>query len=57
MTFLRFIFSFLYIRNWHSGKMEVSRPRLLVFLAALFLLGLAAVMIIFLQTPIMYAAP
>ncbi len=56
MSFLRFIFSFLYTRNWHTGEMEISRARLYVFLAALFLFMVATVMIMILQKPIVYVA-
>jgi hypothetical protein len=56
MGFWRFIFSFLYIRNWHSGQMELSRPRIALFASAIFLLILAITLITFLQTPIEYNA-
>ncbi len=54
MAFLRFVFSFLYVRNWHSGEMELSRPRIAIFCAALFLILLAFTMITFLQAPVEY---
>lgn len=54
MTFWRFVFSFLYVRNWHSGNMELSRPRVALLFASLFLLILAVTLITFLQTPISY---
>ena len=54
MSFFRFILSFLYIRNWHNGKMELSRPRLMVFGAFVLLITLAMLMIAFLQIPIEY---
>ena len=57
MTFWRFIFSFLYVRDWHTGQMELSRPRIMLFLALLFLLVLALTLITVLQTPIDYQAP
>lgn len=56
MSFFRFVFSFLYIRNWHTGKMELSRPRLIVFGAFLLLILVAMLMIAFLQIPIEYRA-
>jgi hypothetical protein len=37
--------------------MELSRPRLSIFFAALFLMFLAVVMIVFLQSPVEYVAP
>ena len=56
MTFWRFVFSFLYVRNWHTGEAELSRPRLALFSAALFLLVLAIMLITILQTPIEYVS-
>lgn len=52
MTFLKFIFSFLYVRNWHTGELELSRPRIAIFCGGLFLLLLAFTMIVFLQSPV-----
>jgi hypothetical protein len=52
MSFFRFVFSFLYVRNWHTGERELSRPRLLVFGSILFLLLLALTLIAVLQTPL-----
>jgi uncharacterized membrane protein YidH (DUF202 family) len=56
MSFLRFVFSFLYIRNWHTGRMEISRSRLWLFLALIGLVCLALGIISFLQAPISYEA-
>lgn len=56
MDFLSFVFSFLYTRNWYSGKMELSRARLYVFTAGLFLILLGMVIVAFLQTPVSYSA-
>ncbi len=56
MTFWRFVFSFLYVRNWYTGDLELSRPRLALLSAALFLLVLAVMLITVLQTPIEYVA-
>lgn len=57
MSFFRFVFSFLYTRNWHTGQMELSTPRVMVFLAGLVLLAIGTTMIVFLQQPIVYYAP
>lgn len=54
MNFIRFIFSFLYVRNWYTGEMEISRPRVALFSAALFLFMLALTMIAILQAPVEY---
>ena len=55
MTFGVF-FSFLYVRNWHDGQLELSRPRVALFAGSLFLLVLAITIITILQTPIEYHA-
>jgi hypothetical protein len=55
MEFWRFVFSFLYVRNWYNGQMELSRPRVALFASALFLFMLAFTIIAILQAPIEYA--
>ncbi len=57
MSFWRFAFSFLFVRNWHTGEMELSRPRMALFCAGLFLLLLALTIISVLQAPVEYIAP
>lgn len=57
MGFFRFAFSFLYVRNWHTGKMELSRPRLAIFCGAVFLLLLSLTLISILQAPVEYTRP
>lgn len=54
MNFLRFVFSFLFVRNWHTGEMELSRSRTAIFASAIFLVLLALTMISFLQAPVDY---
>jgi len=54
MGFIKFAFSFLYQRNWHTGNMELSRVRVAVFCGGLFLLLLALSIIAFLQAPVEY---
>jgi len=56
MDFVRFVFSFLYVRNWHNGRMELSRPRLTVFCGGIFLFLLSLSIIGFLQAPVVYVA-
>lgn len=56
MSFIRFIFSFLYTRDWHTGSMELSRPRVALFCGVLFLLLLALIIISFLQAPVTYTS-
>ena len=57
MNFIRFVFSFLFVRNWHTGEMELSRSRMAIFSAALFLILLALTMISFLQSPVEFYRP
>jgi hypothetical protein len=54
MTFWHFVFSFLYTRNWHTGVRELSRPRVALFAAGVFLVLLAFTLISFLQAPLVY---
>lgn len=56
MSFWHFVFSFLYVRNWHTGSPELSRERVALFSAILFLILLALSIIAFLQAPLEYAA-
>lgn len=55
MTLWQFLFQFLYTRNWHSGELELSQPRLILFLAMLTLILLGVLIVGFLQTPVSYA--
>jgi len=57
MVFWHFIFSFLYTRNWHTGERELSRPRVALFAAGIFLVLLACTLISFLQAPLVYVPP
>ncbi|MFW6209955.1 MAG: hypothetical protein ACOC4E_00505 [Patescibacteria group bacterium] len=57
MDFLKFAFSFLFVRNWHTGVKELSRLRVAVFCAGLFLLLLALTIVAILGLPTEYAAP
>jgi hypothetical protein len=54
MNIFEFVFSFLYTRDWYTGKMELSRPRVALFSAALFLILLGVVIASILQAPIEY---
>ena len=54
MTFWQYIFSFLFTRNWHTGKPELSRPRVALFAAGIFLVFLALALVSFLQAPLVY---
>lgn len=54
MSFFRFVFSFLFVRNWYTGEMELSRPRLVLFFVGIFLLMLALTIISVLQAPVIH---
>ena len=54
MKIIQFVFSFLYERNWHSGERELSRPRVALFSAMIFLILLGLLIVSILQTPIEY---
>ena len=51
---VRFVFSFLYTRNWHSGEHELSRPRVALFGGMVFLVVLGLLIAFFLQAPVEY---
>jgi len=57
MTFFKFLFPFLYARNWHNGDLELSRPRVALFTAMLFIILLGILMASILQSPIVYTLP
>ncbi len=54
MKFMQFVFGFLFSRNWHSGEMELSRPRVALFSSMLFLILLGILMASILQAPVTY---
>lgn len=56
MNFWQFIFFFLYVRNWHTGQRELSRSRVSLFAAAIFLVILSLFLISIMQTPVTYDA-
>ena len=56
MNLWQFIFGFLYTRDWHTGEMELSRPRLALFAGMVVILVLAIIFAIILQTPVTYEA-
>ncbi len=56
MNFFQFVFSFLYVRNWHTGQYELSRSRVALFGMGLFLLMLAALLAMVMQAPVVYVA-
>lgn len=55
MNLFRFAFPFLYTRDWHTGAYEISRPRIVLFSAMLFLILLAIIIVAILQSPVKYS--
>lgn len=54
MKIFQFIFGFLYTRNWYSGELELSRMRVSLFFAMIFLLLLGVAIVSVLQAPVTY---
>ena len=54
MEILQFVFSFLYTRNWYTGDLELSRSRVSLFFAMLFLILLGIAIVSILQAPVAY---
>jgi len=55
--FFRFAFSFLYIRNWHTGRKELSHSRLVIFGCGAVFLFVSLAAIGFLQAPVEAVIP
>jgi hypothetical protein len=51
---IQFLFPFLFVRDWHSGKQEVSRLRAFVFCVAVGFIVISIGAIAFLQAPVSY---
>lgn len=56
MNILRFIFPFLFVRNWYDGSFELSRSRLILFLMFVCLMLLGVGIVRYLQAPIVYSS-
>lgn len=54
MKLVKFLFPFLFVRNWHSGEEELSRPRVVAFGAAVGFLVLGLIAVAILQMPVAY---
>ncbi len=54
MKILRFVFPFLFVRNWHDGSFEISRPRLILFLGCVAVIMVCLGVAYLLQAPVMY---
>lgn len=56
MEIIQFIFYFLFTRNWYTGELELSRPRVVLFAAMLTLILLGVLIASMLQTPVTYTS-
>lgn len=54
MQLLKFLFPFLFVRNWHSGEEEISRPRMFAFCTAVGFILIGVIAIAILQMPVEY---
>lgn len=54
MNFFRYIFRFLYVRNWHTGAWELSRRRVYWFTGVSVILVITILLIFFAQLPVVY---
>lgn len=54
MKYIRFVFPFLFVRNWYDGSWELSRARVFIFSALGFLILLSLVIAYVLQAPVVY---
>ncbi len=57
LRIVRFIFPFLFVRNWHDGHWEVSYARLGVFVAGIIFIILGIILMYSMQAPAVYVAP
>lgn len=55
MTFWQYVFRFLYVRNWHTGRYELSRQRMYWFVGLLTVLAIMLVIIYLLQASTVYS--
>jgi len=56
MKLIRFIFPFLFVRNWYDGCFEFSRARLVLFLLFMSMLCLGVGIVYYLQSSIVYSS-
>jgi hypothetical protein len=56
MKILRFIFPFLFARNWYNGNWEFSWQRFTLFAGTLGFIILGLIIAFMLQTPVTYNA-
>jgi len=56
MNIIRFIFPFLFVRNWYDGSWELSRARLILTAMVFFLIVLGMGIAYYLHIPVTYTA-
>ncbi len=56
MNIVRFVFPFLFVRNWQNGLWEFSRARFVLSLLFLSLLIMGILIAYTLQSPVRYSA-
>jgi hypothetical protein len=56
MNILRFIFPFLFVRNWYDGTWEFSKMRCILFSILIVLVMLGFYIMHALQAPIVYSS-
>jgi hypothetical protein len=56
MHIIRFIFPFLFVRNWYNGQWELSRARLTLFMLTLLFLIMGILIAYILQMPVVYTS-
>ncbi len=54
MNILRFIFPFLFVRNWHDGHWELSRVRCVFFIVLMLFLSIGFGIAYMLHLPVLY---
>lgn len=55
MRILRFIFPFIFVRNWHDGAWELSPARVTLVLLTLLIIVLGCIAAYIMQMPISYS--
>lgn len=51
---IRFVFPFLFVRNWHDGAWELSHTRLVLFVSIFFFVLLGLALAYYMQAPVVY---
>lgn len=54
MHVIRFVFPFLFVRNWYDGSWQLSRARLFLSLMGVLILGIGISIAYILQAPVEY---